>query len=435
MDHFDVPASAASLVGSSLAGMTLLYGPVCGYLVNKLGVRSSIIVGSAITSISCLICGLFWKQLPFVAFVAVYGLVLGLGFGMLFVPALTTCSFFFIEKQALATEFAMSGTGIGIAILPAIVDRVNHYCGLGNLFLILAPVMGLMMGMAILFPTANEIADRSKLIIQFNQQEVNEPKLIKYTTKSIIQPANSSHKEPGIDSLGPPGPFRQSSLFYHVHFTKSQSIKTERCKEAKFLFGARDLLLLLVKDPKLYLSCTCYCLLVTSTFVTAFYLPSFANYQFGKSQLSSYVMLAMGITNTVSRVVSGYMVTKVSFITPNCLLPFAIVLAALSMFIMPMCTNAICLVVAGGLFGVAFGLYVSMLVPFLSSLYPVTQLNIVLGWNSFFMGVGALSGGPLVGFIKEVYKDDYQTAFAIGEQGGGSGGVLPRLKIFFMTPL
>ena len=254
MDHFDVPASAASLVGSALAAMALLYGPVCGYLVNKIGVRASIIIGSALTSSSCLICGLFWTQLPFVVFVAVYGFVLSIGFGILHVPALTTCSFFFKEKQALATGFAMSGSGIGIALLPVVVDRMNRSGGLGTLFLILAPVMGLMIGMAILFPTASEIVERSSLIDQSDQEKSNEPKLVK-CTKSTSQPAS-------------PLKARQASICDHVlPFKQRLSLHTEKCDDAKFQDGAMDLF----REPKICLSLACYSLQVIPAYVPSFY--------------------------------------------------------------------------------------------------------------------------------------------------------------------
>ena len=300
----------------------------------------------------------------------------------------------------------MSGSGIGIALLPVVVDRMNRYGGLGTLFLILAPVMGLMIGMAILFPTASEIVERSSLIDQSDQEESNEPKLVKYT-KSISLPV---HSKPTIDLQGPPS--RQASTCDHVlPFKQRLCLRTEKCDDAKFQNGAMDL----IREPKIYISLACYSLQVIPAYVPSFYLPAFANDSIGRPLFINYMMIAMGFSNMLSRVMSGYLVTKFSCITPAQLLVFAIALAAFTMFLLPMCTNGTYLVVLPSLFAASFGFSrASLMVPFLTSLFPITQLNTVFSWHSFFMGIALLGGEPLVGFIHDMHEFNYQVTFTFG---------------------
>ncbi|RZF46933.1 hypothetical protein LSTR_LSTR011764 [Laodelphax striatellus] len=106
--------AAVSLIGSLLSGFYLIAGPVASALANRYGFRSITVLGSAIacaafaiSSISSSVAALcFW-----------YGLVGGLGFGLIYVPAVISVGFYFERWRALATGIAMCGSGIGTFLL------------------------------------------------------------------------------------------------------------------------------------------------------------------------------------------------------------------------------------------------------------------------------------------------------------------------------
>ncbi|XP_039289346.1 monocarboxylate transporter 2 isoform X2 [Nilaparvata lugens] len=135
--------AAVSLIGSLLSGFYLIAGPVASALANRYGFRSVTVVGSAIactafaiSSISNSVASLcFW-----------YGLVGGLGFGLIYVPAVISVGFYFERWRALATGIAMCGSGIGTFVLAPFTTYLLQEIGWRGTMLIQA---GLILNCAI----------------------------------------------------------------------------------------------------------------------------------------------------------------------------------------------------------------------------------------------------------------------------------------------
>ena len=100
-------------VTSLLAGFYLLSGPLASALANCFGCNKVAIAGSFIAAIGFLISALI-PALPVLYFA--FGIVGGLGFGLVFLPAIVIVGQYFSEKRALATGIAVCGSGIGTAV-------------------------------------------------------------------------------------------------------------------------------------------------------------------------------------------------------------------------------------------------------------------------------------------------------------------------------
>lgn len=107
-------------------------GPVVAKLINRKGIKASLIVGSGLLALTGLLLGTIVNpaQAPW-AFVIVFGIVAGcsIGFGGP-VPAQTGVNLWFNKKRALAMSLVMTASGFGgFFVAPAMVKVANMYGG------------------------------------------------------------------------------------------------------------------------------------------------------------------------------------------------------------------------------------------------------------------------------------------------------------------
>ncbi|XP_046387669.1 monocarboxylate transporter 10 [Ischnura elegans] len=112
---FGAPKSKVALVGSLLSGFYLMAGPFVSALANRFGFRLVTILGAAVGCVAFLISGLFASSVDFLC--VTYGVIGGIGFGLIYVPAVITTGFYFEKWRALATGIAVCGSGIGTFLM------------------------------------------------------------------------------------------------------------------------------------------------------------------------------------------------------------------------------------------------------------------------------------------------------------------------------
>ncbi|WP_413730217.1 MFS transporter [Sodalis sp. RH22] len=118
--HIQSSFSAGSFSVASIFSLTaLLYyivGVFSGTLADRLSPRAVVITGIALLSMgffasSFLSFSLHW-------FILCFGLLVGLGVGLVYVPAITTTQRWFITRRSQASGIALAGTGVGTFIGP-----------------------------------------------------------------------------------------------------------------------------------------------------------------------------------------------------------------------------------------------------------------------------------------------------------------------------
>uniref|UniRef100_A0A914UI00 Major facilitator superfamily (MFS) profile domain-containing protein n=2 Tax=Plectus sambesii TaxID=2011161 RepID=A0A914UI00_9BILA len=110
---FESSDMATSWVTSLLSGCYLLAGPIASALANTFGCRKVTILGSLIASGGFLL-SVFAPALPFLYIT--FGIIGGIGFGLIYLPAIVIVSHYFQERRALATGLAVCGSGIGTSV-------------------------------------------------------------------------------------------------------------------------------------------------------------------------------------------------------------------------------------------------------------------------------------------------------------------------------
>ncbi|KAG8181256.1 hypothetical protein JTE90_013027 [Oedothorax gibbosus] len=110
VNYYGSSKGKTAWVGSLLTGCYLLAGPVVSALTNKFGCRPVTIAGSVISSIAFLLS----TVAPSVdVLMLTYGIMAGLGFGLIYLPAIVSVGYYFSTKRAFATGIAVCGSGMG----------------------------------------------------------------------------------------------------------------------------------------------------------------------------------------------------------------------------------------------------------------------------------------------------------------------------------
>ncbi|KAG1666342.1 Monocarboxylate transporter 14 [Nymphon striatum] len=171
------PANKAtlSLVGSLLTGMYLLVGPPVGALVNRFGCRTVTIAG-ALLSAASLIISAFANNIYYLY--GSYGILLGTGCGLIYLPSIVVVSSYFEKRRALATGIAVCGSGCGTFIITIILDFTITYYGWRGSLIIMA---GLFLNIVVLGALFRPIEKRTSKNCKRASQ------------KPLLSPADEDH--------------------------------------------------------------------------------------------------------------------------------------------------------------------------------------------------------------------------------------------------
>ncbi|CAK1555408.1 unnamed protein product [Leptosia nina] len=97
-------------VGSLLSGVYLAAGPVVSALCNKYGCRAVCVAGSFVATIA-FVLSTFSQSVTMM--MITYGLLGGIGFGMIYLPSVVAVGYYFESRRSLATGIAVCGSGVG----------------------------------------------------------------------------------------------------------------------------------------------------------------------------------------------------------------------------------------------------------------------------------------------------------------------------------
>jgi MFS family permease len=119
--EFKESKALTSFIGALIIAFTLLSGPFAGGLLNRYNARMVVIAGAFIGSAGFAVATLSPNIFFYLIF---YGVVGGIGFGLIYLPGIVAVSQYFESKRALATGIAVAGSGFGTFLMPVINKTV-----------------------------------------------------------------------------------------------------------------------------------------------------------------------------------------------------------------------------------------------------------------------------------------------------------------------
>ena len=122
---FNSERSSVALVGSLCSGISSIFGPVFGGLVNKFGLRPVCISGSIVAAVGLALSTLSINVPLLILF---FGIIGGIGSGLISLPAKIAIGYYFETKRALATGISECGSGVGVLVFsPLATFLLNQY--------------------------------------------------------------------------------------------------------------------------------------------------------------------------------------------------------------------------------------------------------------------------------------------------------------------
>jgi len=109
-----------------LVGVTLGSGPIASSLTNQFGCRTVTIAGSLLAAAGMALS--VTAQSVTVLYFTV-GICTGLGFGLIYLPAIVSVSVYFEKKRAFATGIAVCGSGVGTFIMAPVTKGLIQSFG------------------------------------------------------------------------------------------------------------------------------------------------------------------------------------------------------------------------------------------------------------------------------------------------------------------
>lgn len=138
MSRYETDDPRIAWAGSLLSGGYFLMGPVASALMNRYGCRRVTIAGSLIASAGFIGAALSPNVDALIVF---YGVMGGLGFGLIYLPAVVIVGYYFEKKRAFATGIALCGSGVGTLLFAPMSDKLLEYYGLFGALLIVSAIL------------------------------------------------------------------------------------------------------------------------------------------------------------------------------------------------------------------------------------------------------------------------------------------------------
>lgn len=334
--EFQTGTGTASFVGSILAGIILLTGPLAAFAVNRLGTRWTCISGSIISALAILASS-YSSSLSLL--VLSYGVLGGLGLGLMYLPAVVAVSQYFTRRISLVTGISVCGSGVGTFVYAPIASSLVQTLGWrGSIRVMsLTCVLGVLCGITMTTGPKSAVSKR-------RQNEDSE----------------------------------------------DEEEQEEAEEESSMLTVLRSPALLLVMVGNIPI--------LMAVYTTYTYLPSMAESSGFSSYEASLLISVIGVTNTVGRIVSGW-VTDLPQVSALVTTILALVLSSTLPCLLPLTTSYPVLVTLTAIYGFVISPLPAVTSKLLIDILGVTNLNNSFGVLTFVRGCSVLLGPPLCGYV------------------------------------
>ncbi|GAA6080477.1 monocarboxylate transporter 12-B [Tachysurus ichikawai] len=193
--HFSTDYSTTSWIISLLECTTMLCAPLGSYIGNRLSTRVAVMTGGFLSSVG-LALSCFAPSLQFL-YISV-GILTGFGFALSFTPAVAIVGTYFTERKALAYGIAMSGRGIGMFILPPLVQHlINLYSWSGSLLIL----GGLVSNLCVCGSLMRPLVDQSEGEEENVKPILDEPHVQEDSYQEEVNDKEEEHEESSEDLI------------------------------------------------------------------------------------------------------------------------------------------------------------------------------------------------------------------------------------------
>ncbi|XP_017064692.1 monocarboxylate transporter 12 [Drosophila eugracilis] len=138
LEYFNEGKGYTAWIASIMVGVTFSSGPISSSFVNRYGCRAVTIAG-AILAAGCIIVSIFAQNV--LTLIITIGFGTGLGFGLIYLPAIVSVTQYFEARRSLATGIAVCGSGLGTFIFAPLTEYLIGSFGWRGAMLIMGGIV------------------------------------------------------------------------------------------------------------------------------------------------------------------------------------------------------------------------------------------------------------------------------------------------------
>ncbi|KAJ8729857.1 hypothetical protein PYW07_016895 [Mythimna separata] len=141
LEEFEASKSTTAWIGSLFIAVPLLSGPVMSALVDRYGCRSMTILGGIISTLGFVLASI---STTLEMMMITFGVIAGLGLGLVYVTAVVSIAYWFEKKRNLAVGLGACGTGVGTFVYAPMTQYfIEEYGWRGTILLLSGTLLNL----------------------------------------------------------------------------------------------------------------------------------------------------------------------------------------------------------------------------------------------------------------------------------------------------
>ncbi|CAG9785957.1 unnamed protein product [Diatraea saccharalis] len=141
LEEFQASKSTTAWIGSLFIAVPLLSGPVMSALVDRYGCRSMTILGGLISTLGFVLASI---STTLEMMMITFGVIAGLGLGLVYVTAVVSIAYWFEKKRNLAVGLGACGTGVGTFVYAPMTQYfIEEYGWRGTILLLSGTLLNL----------------------------------------------------------------------------------------------------------------------------------------------------------------------------------------------------------------------------------------------------------------------------------------------------
>ncbi|XP_029926865.1 monocarboxylate transporter 9 [Myripristis murdjan] len=417
-------------VGSLVSGVGLVASPVCSACVDNFGERP-VTIFSGVMVAGGLMLSAFAPNVQFLMFS--YGIVVGLGCGLVYVATLTITCKYFDKRRGLALGIVTTGTSVGAFVYATAQKELIVLFGLDGCLLIIGALALNLIACAGFMRPLNMPGYYLK----------QKAALERHTEEQLFEkpPVDDLKVTPGSTTTTPDKTLMVKELLITID-AKDLAIQTEK-KRSSFLSGLAIVKVIkkkqqayakymhsmadIMQDQAMVAFCIAVFLFSLGAFPPVLFMEDVAQSQ-GLIEEVSFIPLVsiVAITTGVGKLVLGVL-ADIRWINSIYLYAFTLFAAGVALLLIPVTKTYVGLQILSAIVGFFSGNW-SLTSYITTKIVGLDRLTQAHGILMFFGGFGIMLGPPIVGSFYD-WTQSYDLAFYFS----GSCVVLGALILFLLT--